>query len=186
MKKLLILCFCLISVVVTSAQERDPGKFKNGLSFAIKEYSQPEVYIDGKKYHHEILAILDHTKIISMTLVQDSILIPNDRFKDYNTQNGLVLIHTINGEKKNEPDVIGYADEKKAKIPELDEEIKIAIRKLGQPADPVIVIDGKVSTDRDHLQKIKAETIKSISVLKNESAAYYGAPNGIIVITLKK
>lgn len=58
----------------------------------------------------------------------------------------------------------------------------IDIRGFGAPT---VVIDGVV---RDNIQRLDAEDIESISVLKDASAAIYGlrAGNGVILVTTKK
>ncbi len=68
-----------------------------------------------------------------------------------------------------------------------NEELDIAIRGTGTFNDnnPLIVIDG---VPRDNLQRLNPEDIESITVLKDASAAIYGAraANGVILVTTKQ
>lgn len=61
----------------------------------------------------------------------------------------------------------------------------INIRGFGAP---LIVIDGIVRNSSADFQKLKADDIESISILKDASAAIYGlnAGNGVILVTTKK
>ncbi len=61
----------------------------------------------------------------------------------------------------------------------------INIRGFGTP---LFVIDGIVRGDSKDFQRLRAEDIESISVLKDASAAIYGmnAANGVIIVTTKK
>lgn len=65
----------------------------------------------------------------------------------------------------------------------------IMLNKTDGKEAPLVVIDGKVMPDNFDLNTIKGETISSITVLKDKSAAEkYGerAKNGVIEVTLKK
>ena len=68
-----------------------------------------------------------------------------------------------------------------------NEELDIVIRGTGtfNNNDPLIVIDG---VPRDNLQRLNPEDIESITVLKDASAAIYGAraANGVILVTTKQ
>lgn len=61
----------------------------------------------------------------------------------------------------------------------------IQIRGFG---NPLYVIDGVIRNDAGAFQKMNAEDIESISVLKDASAAIYGigAANGVIIVTTKQ
>jgi len=68
-----------------------------------------------------------------------------------------------------------------------NEDLDILIRGSGtfNDNDPLIVIDG---VPRDNLQRLNPEDIESITVLKDASAAIYGAraANGVILVTTKQ
>ncbi len=61
----------------------------------------------------------------------------------------------------------------------------INIRGFGQP---IFVIDGIIRNNASEFQRLSAEDIESISVLKDASAAIYGinSSNGVVIVTTKK
>tara|TARA_Y100001972_G_C7653409_1_gene328753 strand:- start:358 stop:840 length:483 start_codon:yes stop_codon:yes gene_type:complete len=160
MKKLIILSICFISVLATSGQAPDLDIEKQ-LNIILKESAQPDVYIDGKKYHYDILPILDNNKIKSMTVVKNTAeLKDDDPFKKYNAPNGLILIET--------------------------KKTSFEIRSLDGSKDPLIIVDGKVM-EKSTLKDINPDNIKSIDVIKDGTAIKeYNAPNGVVIIKLKE
>lgn len=66
---------------------------------------------------------------------------------------------------------------------------KVIIRSYSGASDkdPVLIIDGKRYEDSSALKDLDPKKIKSITVLKDEAAIKtYNAPNGVIIVDLKK
>jgi len=166
MKKIiLVTCLVCLSISICQAQETEDTKSKNKkqekLHIRLKDSLKPDVYIDGKKYDYAVIEWLDQDKIESISVIKDELAI-----KEYNAPNGVLLIET---KKKTESD-----------------NSKIRIRGTENVNDPVIIIDGKVSS-KSGMDKISPDDIELISVIKGEEAIEkYNAPNGVILITLKK
>jgi len=167
----LVIPLCFLITTLGTAQEIKI-KSKNGTQESISLRGnvgpKPDVYIDGKKYDHEIFELLDADKIESIEIIKGT-----EALSKYKTPNGVILITS----KSNSP---GHSSFK------IDmDSIKIkGSAKNGK--DPMIIIDGK-KHDKDTLSDLSPDDIESISVLKGEAAIItYNAPNGVIVVITKK
>lgn len=166
MKKIiLVACLVCLSISICQAQETEDTKNKTKkhekLHVRLKDSLKPDVYIDGKKYDYTVLEWIDPNKIESISVVKDELAL-----KDYNAPNGVLLIEI---KRKTESD-----------------SSVIRIRGTENTNEPVIIIDGKVSS-KTGMDKISPDDIESISVIKGEEAIKkYNAPNGAIFITTKK
>lgn len=130
------------------------------IQFALKDSTNAEVYIDGKKYDYTILRLLDQSKIESVMVVKDQ-----KALKEYNTDKGVIVIKTKNSDQN---------------------EDSIGVRSEDDDKQPMFMIDGKVG-DRKVLELISPDDIKTITVVKGEKALKdYNAPNGVIIITTKE
>lgn len=128
------------------------------LEVELKGAPKPDVYIDGKKYDHDIFELLDKAKIESINVLKGE-----EAMNEYNAPNGVILVET----KK-----------------EAQETEQTAIRIRG--GDPVVFIDGKES-NKETLATLSPDEITSIDVVKGEKALdEYNAPNGAIIIKTKK
>jgi hypothetical protein len=155
----------------TGAETKDNTK----LEITLKEYEDADVYIDGKKYDHAIIELLDKNKIESVSVLKDK-----NALKLYNAPNGVILIKSKSADKT---------------------KVKIRADKGNiYEADPLIIIDGKVmGQGQEALSKLSPNDIQSVSVLKGENAlkSVYGAavkeakkqngltPSGVIIIKTK-
>jgi len=163
MKKLILaVCVLLVSMTLVQAQEITFEKTKKGkkekLHVKVKEGAEPDIYVDGKKFDFSL-------DLIDTDMIAFAAVIKGDRaIKEYNAPNGVIVITT---QKKYESD--------------------IATEKISsKDKKPVIIIDGKVSTN-EILDKLTPDDIEKIEVFKDEMAIKkYKAPNGVIVITTKK
>lgn len=132
------------------------------LKIELKDAPHPDIYIDGKKYDYAIFELLDQRKIESVSVLKDE-----QAMKRYNAPNGVIIIKT-----KKEAQRIVLVDEKEIRISDGDK-------------DPVIVIDGKVST-KEKLSKLSPDAVESIQVVKGEKAIdQYNAPNGVVIVKTK-
>ena len=162
---ILTICIICLSVFISQAQEttqtKDDSLKQESLHFKVKEGFNPDVYIDGKKYDHAILDLLDQGKIGSVSVIKGE-----QAMKEYNAPNGVLLIKT---KKKTEVDFV-----------------YIKAQRSENSKDPKVIIDGEV-LDQEALSKISAKNIQSINVLKGEVAAKnYDASSGVIIVTTKK
>lgn len=165
MKKL-ILTLTLLSLPLlgTFAQEKSSPQLK----FEIKEGKDPDVYIDGKKVDYSIVKLLDQSKIKSVNVIKD-----DNAIQKYNAPNGVILITTKDHT-------------------EFEGETKIRIRNKDGNADPIFIINGKVST-KQQMKALKPEDIETIDVKKGDNAikgyssveGVVSSPNGIIIIKTK-
>lgn len=173
-----IVAFTLGIAHVTIAQQEEEK-----LNIVIKESAKPDVYINGVKYPTEVINIIDNDKIKSVSVLKDA-----KAMEEYDAPNGVILITTKeNANEKSELRVIGYSDSNKSSFTDEDREnIKIRLEGRDKSKNPLIIVDGKV-IDKG-LDTLDPNEIQSISVLKGESASAkgYDAPNGVIIITLKK
>lgn len=162
---ILVTCLVCLSISICQAQETEDTTNMNmkqeKLHVRLKDSIKPDIYIDGKKYDYVVLEWLDQNKIESISVIKDE-----RALKEYNAPNGVLLIET---KKKTESD-----------------NSKIMIRGVENTNEPVIIIDGKVSS-KENMKEVSPDDIESISVIKGEEAIKkYNAPNGAILITLKK
>ena len=95
-----------------------------------------------------------------------NILKGDKALKEYNTQNGVILIVTKkNMRDKPKKKVKGYTTKE---------------RKY-----PMVIIDGEKS-NQEKLTKLSPDDIESLEVVKDEQALKkYNAPNGVIIVTTK-
>ncbi len=153
--KLLLFCVFCISLTQISAQNKvisDPEK-----------QVTPDVYIDNKKYDHDIIELLDVSKIKSLDVIKGE-----EALKKYNAPNGVILIKS-----KKEEEQIVTIDEAEIKITDTDN-------------GPMIIKDGEIH-EKSALNKLSPEQIESINVVKGQKAIDdYNAPNGVIIIKTKK
>ena len=156
MKNILMLtCVLLFSITQTYGQDK--------LKIELKDDPKPDVYIDGKKYDHEIFELLDQDKIESVNVIKGE-----QAEKEYNAPNGVILIKTKKGSIK------------------IEKDDKIVIKNKDGDKNPIFIIDGK-SSNKEVLEKLSPDDIESIEVVKGEKAIEkYNAPNGVIIIKTKK
>jgi ribosomal protein S8 len=156
---LIVVCLALGPISSILAQETNEA-VKKKLEVTIKENDNPDVYIDGIKYNHAIIDLLDKEKIASISVLKDE-----KALERYNAPNGVILIET------------------KAKK---EDQVKIRFKDgNNNEAQPLIIIDGKKVAKGD-LEKLNPEDIGSIDVYKGENAIKkYNAPNGVVIITTK-
>ena len=105
-------------------------------------------------------------------------------------KNLTTAISTIQGEKLNKTPKKNTSDKLKGQVsglhvvenPELGQYSDIFIRNYSSP--PLVIVDGIETT----LDEIDPNDIKSVSVLKDASAAIYGsrAGNGVIIVKTKR
>lgn len=163
MKRIIfIICVIFWSNSLIQAQEVENSK-KENLHIELKEGIKPDVYVDGKKFDFSI-DLLDVNKIESVKILKG-----DKASKEYNAKNGVILIVTKkNNDEMNQPKI----------------EAKEYTTNEGK--EPMIMIDGKES-EKENLEKISPNDIKSIEILKNEQAIKkYNAPNGVVIVTTKK
>lgn len=156
---LFVACFALLPFSGVMAQETSKP-VKEKLEITIKESDNPDVYIDGKKYDHSIVELLDKDKIESISVLKDE-----QALKRFNAPNGVILIKTKSDKA---------------------EQVKIRFGEgTNNEAEPLIIIDGTTVRRKD-LEKIDPENIFSIDVYKGEEALKkYKAKDGVIIITTK-
>ena len=155
MKNILIITciFCLPAFHIL-AQDK--------LKVALKDGAEPDLYIDGIKYNHAIIELLDQSKIESVNVIKDE-----QAIKEYNAPNGVVIIKTKMAAKG-----VDSVDEKGKTIGNSDKE-------------PLVIINGKVS-DKEAASKLSPEDIESINVIKGEQAIKeYNAPYGVVIVKTK-
>ena len=129
------------------------------LEITINESKDADVYIDGKKYDHSIIDLLDTDKIASIDVLKGE-----RALSEYNAPNGVIIIKT------------------KAKSNQI--KIRDSSGKL-DGAEPLIIIDG-VTAGKGDMEKMDPSEIYSISVLKGEEALKkYKEKDGVIIITTK-
>lgn len=160
MKKLVVL-IVLIFVAFT-AQSQEKKDKKQDLLVKIKEGENPTIYVDGKIFNFPF-ELLDQSKIASVMVFKGKAAI-----KKYNAPNGVVVIKTKAAEKSN------------ASF------IKNSKKNFDETKKPLVIIDGKVSTEKE-LNKLNTYNIEKMEIVKGEKAIKkYKAPNGVILITTKK
>ncbi|WP_339677044.1 hypothetical protein [Cyclobacterium marinum] len=156
---LLVIGIALIPFSSILAQETNEA-VKKKLEVTIKEDDNPDVYIDGIKYNHAIIDLLDKEKIASISVLKDE-----KALERYNAPNGVILIETKS--KK-------------------EDQVKIRSKDGWNNEDqPLIIIDGNIANKGD-LEKLKPVDIGSIDVYKGENAIKkYNSPNGAIIVNTK-
>jgi len=156
MKNILIIaCIIFLSSSHILAQDK--------LQLVLKEGAKPDVYIDGKKYDHTIIELLDQSKIASVNIIKGE-----QAMKEYKASNGVVFIET-----KTVTQQIAPVNENEISIADSEKY-------------PVVIIDGNLS-NKETLLKMSALDIESVEIFKDEKAiGQYKAPNGVIIVTTKK
>ncbi len=150
--------------------------------------NQPLVVVDGKIAEYNNINTIDPNTIASIDVLKGP-----SATALYGTKgiNGVVSIHLKSGESasKKEPidlKVTGYAKDQRV-VSDQNPNSGITIRNSTNSGKPLLVLDGKIAENQS-FDNINPETIKSVNVLKNESAAEkYGdiGKNGVIEITSK-
>lgn len=168
MKNLLLtVCVILLAVSTITAQETEEKKDVNTKpekSHLVVKSKQPDIYVDGKKFDFDV-NLLDSDKIESIKVIKGK-----EATKKYNSPNGVLLITTKKGTE---------IANSKIKINATDPIV-------GGEKSPMIIIDDKVSTDKETLEKISPEDIFSIDILKGKAAMeLYNVPSVIVVVTKK-
>jgi TonB-linked SusC/RagA family outer membrane protein len=137
---------------------------------------------------------------INVTLEEETVGLEEIVVVGYGTQRKETLtgsISKIEGDEITKSPSVNVATSLQGKLPGLvvnqrsgtpgNEDLDIVIRGTGtfNNNDPLVVIDG---VPRDNLQRLNPEDIASITVLKDASAAIYGAraANGVILVTTKQ
>lgn len=166
MKKIITTVLLIVSILLTNGQEKTEA---SRLKLELKDNKTiKNVYVDGKKFDFP-LELIDENVIESVIVLKKPQMIIEYNLSNntsYESMNSLLLITT---KKK----------EKKTKIGESDDSVN------REQIQPKIIIDGKKS-NKATLDKLQPEQIKSITVLKGESAKNFNAPNGVILVTTKK
>lgn len=172
MKNVLIITILCLAVAPLLAQKDKPTKAekKPKLSVLINEGENPDVYIDGKKYHASIVDLLDFDKISSVDVVKG-----DQALEKYNAANGVIVITS----KKAYEEVLVDPDAVKGS--------KVEVRtKTDSSLEPMIIIDDVVVV-RDSIEKLSSDQIESIEVIKGEEAMEkHNAPYGVIKVKTKR
>lgn len=157
------------------------------LQFSYIGYAPQEVSVAGKN-------------IINVQMKEDAEVIDEVIVVGYGSQKKETLtgsVANIRGEEIAKSPAANVSSSLTGKLPGLivnqrsgepgRDDPNIVIRGFGTFGDssPLIIIDG---VERDNMSRINPEDIESLSVLKDASAAIYGAraANGVILITTKK
>jgi TonB-linked SusC/RagA family outer membrane protein len=158
-------------------------------------------------YLSESVTVGNQTEI-NITLIPDIMQLQDVVVVGYGVQRRETLtgsISKVKGEEVTKSPSANVATSLQGKLPGLlinqrdgwpgEEDLNILIRGNGSmdsdpdddidPNEPYIIIDG---VPRDNLSRLNPEDIESITVLKDGSAAIYGArgANGVILVTTKK
>lgn len=150
-----------------------------GVAVKVQDGAKPDVYIDGKKYDHSIIELLDPAKIKSINVIKGE-----KAKEEYNAPNGVIMITST---RETTSEVNDDTEFKIRTTPiESSEDFDTKLRIRGGGKDPLVIIDGKVST-KEQLNKLSPNQIEKIDVLKGEQAIKeHNAVNGVIIITTKK
>ncbi len=163
----LTVCVILLAVSTIMAQEAEEKKDVNMKSDKVQlvvKSEKPDIYVDGKKFDFDV-NLLDSGKIESFTFIKDK-----EATKKYNSPNGVLLITTKKGTE---------TANSKIKINATDPIV-------GGENSPMIIIDDKVSTDKEALEEISPDDIHSINIFKGKAAMeLYNVPSVIVVVTKK-
>ena len=165
MKKFLVASIIMIFTIssIQAQKEEEKKDVKEDLFVQLKEGAKPVIYVDGKIFEFP-MELIDQSKIASVFIVKGK-----DAITKYKAPDGVILITTKE---------LGSTP-----ISDLDLSYQ---RDIDTKKDPKVIIDGKV-VDKATLDKLKPETIDKMNVIKGKEAIEkYDAPNGVIIITLKK
>lgn len=163
----LTVCVILLAVSTIMAQEAEEKKDVNMKSekfqFVAKS-EKPDIYVDGKKFDFD-LRLLNPDRFESFTSTRGK-----EAIEKYNSPNGVILITTKKGME---------TANSKIKINATDPIV-------GGENSPMIIIDDKVSTDKEALEEISPDDIHSIDIFKGKAAMeLYNVPSVIVVVTKK-
>lgn len=157
-----------VSITVSSVSAKEKEQVSVRVKSSDKE--KPDLYIDGKKYDHDILRLLDKDLIESIEVIKDKAA-----EEQYGSKNDVILIKSKSESSSIEVTASGSKG--------------VKIRRSGseKSSSPVVMIDGKKSTQAA-LESLDPDTIESINVFKGESALAIDstAVDGLIQISLKK
>lgn len=166
---LLMSLMCLSLFCGTAQTNNNVTIDKETIRVKTKTDANPDVYIDGEKYNKHILDLIDPAKIESVEVIKGK-----EALKKYNSTEGVIVVNT----KKEEQSV---------EIDNSDSTSTFHIKGTAENS-PLFLIDGE-EADAETIKNYNPEDIKSISVLKDESATIiYGArgANGVVLLTTKK
>lgn len=153
-------------------------KVKKDVKISLKDGAEPDVYIDGIKYDHQIISLLDPAKIKSMNVLKS-----DKALEEYNAPNGVILITSTNSDEEVKPSDTEF---KIRKTSDADPNASTTIKIRGGEGDPMVIIDGKVAS-KEELSKLSPESIEKINVIKDEKAKKeYNSETGVIIVTTKK
>jgi hypothetical protein len=188
MKRILFVTVTFLMITGIYSQKAI-NKIKTGVRVELKDDIKPEVYvhlIDNRLIENITIIKGNKTKeyfenpkgfsgnpISSITLVEKE-----DERNIYNSPNGVILITTrkiLQGVEIKNSKSTGKKGDKKTTTGNTNKNL----------LNPLIIIDGKKS-DKETLDGLDHEKIKTISILKGESAKEYDAPNGVILVITKK
>lgn len=169
MKRIAIVFFTIavFSLSLTAQEEKGnikiEKKSKNAV-IKVKPDSDVVVIINDKKYDSDILDLIDPARIESINVLK------GEKAQEKYDSESVIIIKT-------------------KLVPPKDKiVIKATDSDKGEELVPLYVIDGEISTKTD-LDAISPDDIKSVSVLKGESAIkIYGnaGANGVVIIEMKK
>tara|TARA_B100001250_G_scaffold380660_1_gene372292 strand:+ start:45 stop:584 length:540 start_codon:yes stop_codon:yes gene_type:complete len=175
--KYIILGLTAWCLTVGSVMAQDKN-VKKDVKISLKDGAEPDVYIDGIKYDHAIISLLDPSKIKSMNVLKG-----DKALEEYNAPNGVILITSTNS---NEEVKSSDAEFKIRKTGDPDPNASTTIKIRGGDGEPLVIIDGKVST-KEKLNQLDPTDIEKIDVIKDEKAKKeYNSETGVIIITTKK
>ncbi len=168
-------------------------------AYRIEAGSESTLTFSFMGYLNESVAVGPQT-VINVSLIPDITLLGDVVVVGYGTQRRETLtgsISKVDGKEITSSPAVNVTSTLAGKLPGLiinqrdgwpgREGINILIRGTGtfNNNSPLIVIDG---VPRDDLQRLNPEDIESITVLKDGSAAIYGAraANGVLLVTTKQ
>jgi TonB family protein len=150
-----------------------------------KNGKQPLLVIDGVFTGSKKLEDIDPNTIESMSVWKDEKAIEKYGDQGKNGVIEIILKKNQNNNTKNENsnlDVVGYANDQKS-----TEKSGIQIRSTGIAGNPLIVVDGVISSKK--VEDIDPKTIESVNVwTKDKAIKKYGdnGKDGVVEITIKK
>ncbi len=191
----------IVSISVTVKGTNRGTVTKNDGSFSIQAKSGETLNFSGVGYKPQSV-VLGNEATVSITLSQDASNLSDVVVVGYGTQKKVTVtgaVSAVKGEALIKSPAVDLSNSLSGRLPGL-----VVIQQSGEPgydgatisirgtntlgnSSPLIVIDG--IPDRDGgLGRLNPRDIESISVLKDASAAIYGAraANGAILITTKK
>ena len=158
--KNLILSVLILVLSITTTQAQEHNNKPKTIGIDIKEGTNPDIYVDGKKFDFDM-------ELINEDMIEYASIIKGEKaIKEYNAPNGVIIIKTKNTSKS-----------KKSKF---------TIKNTDGSLNALVLIDG-IKSDKKTLDTLSPNNIKHIEVIKGEKAIEkYNAPNGAVIITTKK